>query len=331
MKGLERIKNAVRGDPVDQVPVWPFCMTFSAKYAGVPYRLFATDYKKHVEAQIRVADVFGFDGVTIDSDSYREASACGGEVVFPENDLPVMKTPAVQKAGEFDFKMPDIYSAPRIVDKIEGVRLCKEHYGDEKAVCGWIESPFQSAGTFYDLNSFMLDVAIEPDFISELMDFTLELGVKFARAQIEAGADIMGIGDAMASLISADMYKELVLPRTIKMVEGLKGRGALLKYHICGDATHILPFALDAGFDIVNIDHKVDLAGAIEVAADRICIKGNVDPVTVLLSGSVEDVRNSCREILAIAPRKFILSPGCEVPRDTPHENLHEMVRSCLP
>jgi len=300
MKGLERISRAVNGHPADRVPVWPFCMAFSAKYAHIPYSQFASDYKKLVEAQIRVTDDFGFDGVTIDSDAYREASALGAVIDFPEDSLPVMKNPVIQKAGGFHFKMPEISAAPRLVDKVEGVRLCKEYYGDEKAVCGWIESPFQSAGTLYDLNTFMVDVLLEKGFICELMDFSLELSIKFAEAQIEAGADIIGVGDAMASLISADMYREMVLPRTAKLAEALKKSGIVTKYHICGDATHILPFAVEAGFGIVNIDHKVDLQKAIDIADGRICIKGNIDPVGILLTGPAEDVSKRCLDILAI-------------------------------
>lgn len=59
-----------------------------------------------------------------------------------------------------------------------------------------IEAPLQNAGIMYDLNEFMMDFYEEPEFIKELLEFSTELGVKFALEQAKAGADIIGIGDA---------------------------------------------------------------------------------------------------------------------------------------
>ena len=49
----------------------------------------------------------------------------------------------------------------------------------------------------------MVDFIDDPAFIAELFDFTVTLGLRFAKLQIEAGADIIGVGDAAASLAGA--------------------------------------------------------------------------------------------------------------------------------
>lgn len=55
--------------------------------------------------------------------------------------------------------------------------------------------------------------------------------------RVEAGADIIGIGDAVASLISADMYERLVMPHEKQIIEAVHGLGARVKLHICGTST----------------------------------------------------------------------------------------------
>ncbi|HHV13475.1 MAG TPA: hypothetical protein GXX75_24685 [Clostridiales bacterium] len=327
MKGLERINNAIAGRKVDKTPIWPFVMAFSAKYAKVIYREFATDYKSLAKAQIITADAFGLDAVTVDSDAYREASACGAILDFPEDGLPVIVKHAITDKTKFAFKMPDISKSPRLIDKVEGIRYLKNHYKDEKAVVGWIESPLQSAAMLYDINEFMVDLFEEPEFVEELLEFASEIGIAFALEQAKAGADIIGIGDATASMISPNLYETIVYPYTKKVVDGIRKKSDVkLKYHICGDAKHILPYAKELQFDLVNIDYKIDAREAFDLVGDSICIKGNIDPVGILKDGTPELIRQEVLKLKSLNKAKFILSAGCEVARDTPIENMKAFV-----
>ena len=329
MNGYERIQAAVAGKPTDRTPVWPFVMMFAAKYAGIPYGKFASDYRACAQALIRVAEDFDLDAITVDSDAYREATACGAELRFPEDDLPVVVRNAITDRDSFRLTQPVIENSPRLVDKIEGVRAVKAHFGKEKAVAGWIEAPLQSAGTLYAMDDFMSDIIEEPEFMEDLTAFTTELGIRFATEQVKAGADIIGIGDAMASLVSPGLYRERFLPSTKALVQGIRARcpNVLLKYHICGNAAHLLPMVAETGFDIVNIDYVVDMDRAFEAVGDSVCVKGNLNPVTLLTAKDPMEIRRAVEPLLAPRRRHFILSPGCEVPRDTPPENLMTLVR----
>ena len=183
MTGLERIMNAIDGKEVDKTPVWPFVMAFSAKYANIPYSKFATDYKSLAKAQIKTAEDFGLDAVTVDSDAYREASAFGSILEYQEDDLPIIVKHAITDKTRFSFKIPDIGSSERLVDKIEGIRYLKKYYQNQKAVVGWVESPLQSAAMLYDLTEFMMDLYAEPEFTKELIEFVTEFEIKFALEQ----------------------------------------------------------------------------------------------------------------------------------------------------
>lgn len=328
MTGYQRIMNAIRGQQVDQTPVWPFVMMFAANYTSTPYGKFSSDYREMAASLIRTAQDFQLDAVTVDSDAYREASACGAVLDFPEDGLPIVRKNAIEDRSAFRFPYIRIEEAERLMDKIEGVSAVKRYFGEEKAVCGWVEAPLQCAGTLYGMEDYLSDIFEEPEFIKDLLEYVTEMNIRFARLQVEAGADIIGIGDAMATLVSPSIYEEYFLPYTRRLVQEIKkDHDVMLKYHICGNSGHLLRFAEEIGFDIVNIDYLVDYPSAVEAVHGNICLKGNMNPVT-LLRQSPEVITEEARKLLDVGYERFILSPGCEVGRDTPWENMHAFVNS---
>jgi uroporphyrinogen-III decarboxylase len=53
---------------------------------------------------------------------------------------------------------------------------------------------------------------------------------------------------------------------------------------------------------------------------------GNVNPVAVLRDGSRDEVTTAVAECHRQAGPRFIVGAGCEVPPDTPDDNLRAMV-----
>lgn len=119
------------------------------------------------------------------------------------------------------------------------------------------------------------------------------------------------------------MYREFALPYQKKIVEAVHAAGGRTKLHICGNTTAVLPYMIETGTDIVDLDWMVDLRRAKEIIGGRnTVISGNYDPVAVLLQGTPGSVRESVLACRAAVPSNYISSAGCEVPRDTPPENL---------
>ncbi|MDW7675221.1 MAG: uroporphyrinogen decarboxylase family protein [Bacillota bacterium] len=328
MNSYERVLAALSMQPVDRTPVCPFVMAFAAKFAQVPYGSYCTDYRKMAQAQMAVVERFGYDIVTADTDAYREAEACGALIEFPQDDLPIEKKQAiVDKKDLLKLKLPVIQDSVRLADKVAGVAELNRLGGGEVPVLGWIEGPYQSAAIMRGLTEFMMDSVEDESFVNELLQFTTELAINFGVAQAEAGAHIIGIGDAVASLISPRNYESYVLSHTKRVVEALQSKGAKVKYHICGDASHLLDYIKELGVDLVNIDSKVDLATA-RSTLSNVCIKGNLNPSDILLKGSEAKVLTEAKKCIEIGGLGYMLSPGCEVPKDTPQENFNALVRA---
>ena len=215
---------------------------------------------------------------------------------------------------------PDPWDGPLMRDRLNAIRLFKRER-PEVTVLGWVEGCFAQAATFRGLNQLMMDLVLEPEGVWELMDFCLPMETAFARAQVEAGADIIGIGDSAASLVRRDHYAEFILPYEHKLIEAIHGMGAPTKLHICGDITRLLPDMATIPVRMVDVDWMVDLKEVRAVLGPDVCLWGNFDPVRVLLRGTPDHVREACRRCIRESGPRYVLSAGCEVPPDTPAEN----------
>jgi hypothetical protein len=145
---------------------------------------------------------------------------------------------------------------------VKGIALLKERLGRDKIVEGWIEGPCGGSADLRGLNTLMFDFFDDAGFVRDLFDYVLEVGMGFARAQVEAGADVIGIGDPAASLVGPKIYREFVWPYERKMVEGLHALGARVRLHICGNTRPILERLGQLGCEIIDLDSMVPIAEA---------------------------------------------------------------------
>lgn len=114
-----------------------------------------------------------------------------------------------------------------------------------------------------------------------LLDKCTETAKDFAKAQIEAGCDVIGIGDAICSQIDPFTYDTFVKERHREIIAFIHANGARTKMHICGDITHLLPSIKEIGTDILDLDYSVDITHARSVAGDKTILCGNIDPVWI--------------------------------------------------
>jgi MtaA/CmuA family methyltransferase len=326
--GRERILAMIEGRTVDRLPLMPITMMFAADRIGVKYRDYATDYRVLAEAQIRTAEEFDFDYVSCISDPAREAADCGATVVYFEDQPPAIDETRARLADKTQLaglKVPDPLGGGRMHDRVRAAALLKERAGKEKLVEGWIEGPMAEAADLRGINTVMLDLYDDPPFVHDLFAFVIEMELRFAKAQVEAGADLIGVGDAAASLIGPRFYDESVWPYEKKLVDGIHAMGARVRLHICGNTRRLLEGMGRLGCEIVDLDFLAPLAeGREKMGADQVLL-GNIDPVRVLRNGSPEYVAEAIAACHREAGPRYIVGAGCEVPRDTPPENLRAL------
>jgi len=325
MNSRERIFNLFKGGQTDHLSLMPITMQFATDSIGKKYKEYATDHRILVEGQLKVAEVFDIDHVSVISDPAREAADCGASILYAEDSPPAIDNQnnlLADKTKLVSLKMPDVLSGGRMQDRVEGVALFKEKVGNDKIIEGWIEGPCAEGADLRGINALMMDFFDDTAFVRDLFEFVIEMELNFAKFQIEAGVDIMGMGDAAASLIGPQLYEEFVWPYEKRLIDGVHELGAAVRLHICGNTRDILDGIGRLGCEIVDLDYMVPVSQAREKMGQSQIICGNIDPVAVLQDSTPDQIHQAVEQCHKEAGSNFIVGAGCEVTRNTAPENL---------
>lgn len=332
MTGRELTLAAIAGTPHPRIPVAQHNFPFCVRHAGISMDTFRDDPQAAAEALAKTAHDFDYDCIIIDFDTCTLAEAMGSELVFPKDEPARVARFALDRLDDVErLRIPDPQSDGRLPRWLETTRILRRIVGNERAIMGRADQgPFGLLFQLRESESLLRDlIKADPALIDRGLEICTEAGVRFARAQIEAGADLTSIGDSAAgeSVVSPRHYARFAQPYERQYKEAA-GPSVPLALHICGKTDHILEGMIDTGCEVLELDHLNHLERSIAAAADRTCIWGNIDPSAVLAHGSAGDVSEACRTVLEIARArtwKFALCPGCVVNANTPPENLAAM------
>lgn len=328
MNGRERVLAHLAGQPVDRLPLMPITMMFAARQGGVKYGEYAKDHRVLVEAQLRTAERFDFDYVSCISDPAREAADCGAAVHYFDDQPPALIEDQARLADKTELarlKVPDPLAGGRMLDRVQAAALLKERAAGQRLVEGWIEGPCAEGADLRGINNLMTDFFDDAAFVRDLFEFAIEMELRFARAQVEAGADLIGVGDAAASLVGPQIYEEFVWPYEKRLVDGLRALGTRVRLHICGNTRRILGGMGRLGCEIVDLDYPAPLAEARAQMGPEQVLLGNLNPVKGLRDGTPESILAALAECHRAAGPRYIVGAGCEIPRDTPEANVQAL------
>jgi MtaA/CmuA family methyltransferase len=328
MNGHDRILALVAGQPIDCLPQRPITMMFAADQFGVPYGRYARDYRVMVDAQLHVAEKFDFDYVSVISDPAREAADCGAVVQYFDDQPPAIdenRALLADKSVLATLATPDPLGGGRMHDRVRAVDGFRQRVGGQKLIEGWIEGPCAEGADLRGINRLMIDFMDDPAFVHDLFEFVAEMELRFAKAQIEAGADMIGLGDAAASLVGPRIYEELVWPYEKKIVDALHAMGTRVRLHICGNTRRILGGIGRLGCDLIDLDWMVPMVQARAEIGPQPVLTGNLDPVKAIRSGTPDSITAAVAQCHADAGGRYIVAAGCEVCRDTPEVNVRAL------
>ncbi len=313
---------------MDFLPRLPILMHFATHHIGCNYRQFVTDYNVLVKAnEICIRD-FGYDQWSTISDPFRETSGFGAVLEYPEDAVPRCPNPPLRDDTDFTkLPVPDPYQAPRMLDRILAVREMRNRVKNEYSVMGWVEGPAAESADLRGVTEFLTDLLIQPEYVNDLMSFCVDTAINFALAQLKEGADTIGIGDAIASQVSPETYRELIFPHEHRLMKAIKDAGGFVRLHICGNTRHLLPYWKELPCDIFDLDWFVPLKEAREILGDKAVLVTNLDPVREVMESSPDVIYAKNVELYKEVGPPLMIGAGCEIPGDTPYENLKALCK----
>lgn len=323
MNSKERLDKFVNGEAVDRKPNLTIVGSVVTQYTGIGVDEYCKDYQKMAEAAVKCAEDAGLDYVQIASDLQRTAEGYGSELEFYTDRLPTVKKYALDdilKVEELKpLKTKDI---PRLYDLVKAANYAIEHCDDiyPMVIC---EGPVTICGNIRGVEDFLVDLYDEPEACEKLLELATATTLDFLDELAAVGVKYVYVPDPVASLLSPSSYEEFVLDLHKKIYAHMEELGITGRLHMCGNTEALLPYTSTCGAKIIDIDHAVDYAKAIELTEGRCILNGNIDPVEDVYSS---DAKHTYDAIMTLGQKftgpKCMFMPGCELPTATKLENL---------
>jgi uroporphyrinogen decarboxylase len=326
----ERFGLLVIDEPQDRVPVFPLVTAHAVRVANLSVRDYYTDGTAMARSQLVAQEAYGVDFMSLFSEVGLVAEALGSEFEYPEDDLPLLAKPKWTEVTKLDDRVADPLTDGRLRVYLDAVTYAYEARGDTVPILAYVPAPFTTAQQLVDQEAFLLGLLTEPDRVHELLAYTTRSILRFCRAIIGAGGlPILVDPLASGSVISAEHYREFALPSEAEVVRYLHRYDLDVVLHICGDTRATIGMMPETGADLLSID-RIDVAGAIAGAGQTCRIIGNYDTSSILLSDPQTIEREVAEMVTAgrSCPKGFVAGTGCEVPLETPPENVRAFVRA---
>ena len=169
-------------------------------------------------------EILGFDAIMPEFSVQQEAAALGCEMDWGSPSMmPDAKTHPFQRVE--DLEVPEnILEKPSMKVVLEALSILRRQYGDEVAIIGKVMGPWTISYHMAGTENFLLWSATEPDKVRRFLEELKEVTVLFAKAQFQAGADVVVLADhATGDLVSPKTYAHSFSPSTKKWWSGSAG------------------------------------------------------------------------------------------------------------
>ena len=152
------------------------------------------------------------------------------------------------------------------------------------------------------------------DASKELLDMLTTVVIEYMSQQVENGAHMLQLFEAMGMMIEEKEFYEFAMPCLEKIATELKSKYPDVPLMVFSRGASFANEELSKlGYDVVTIDGSVDRATARDVVGGRTGLQGNYDPAELIEANgkTTETVRETVKELLeALGPQRLIANLG---------------------
>jgi len=236
-----------------------------------------------------------------------------------------------------DYPWPDMDDPTRVAHVRDQARRLAEE--GRYAVMGtpWLLFPLERACGLQGMDTFLLNLAVRPDFARSMLEKNLQLCKRLMGHFLrEAGEylDLIKIGDDLGTqeslLISPDMYREILKPVHAELIAYIKDRtAARVFFHTDGDVYPLIPDLIEIGVDVLNpvqtsAGQMADLERLKREFGRDLVFCGGIDTHQYLPHGTPGEVEQEVRRVIGILGPGggYLVSAVHTIMNDVPPENI---------
>ena len=324
--------RACRLEPVERTPVW-FMRQAGRSLPGYReirkrFSLFEVCRQPELCAEVTLepVHVHGVDAAVMFADIMLPVLGMGVDVELVEGVGPVIERPIETMADVERLRVPEPQEAVPFV--LEAARLVRAELEPERALVGFCGGPFTVAGYLVEGRPTREFVRTKrrmygaPEVWHALLEKLTETSIRYLRAKVDAGADVVQLFDSWVGALSRDDYLEFVAPYSARILAAVD----VPTIHFGTGTAHLLEAMTETGGDVIGLDWRVPLGEAWELVGHDRGVQGNLDPA--LLRGPFERAERAAIGILEAAGGRpgHVFNLGHGVLPDTDPADLGRLV-----
>lgn len=325
MTSLNRLLTTLQFEEPDRVPLFLLLTMHGAKELGLSIKEYFSKAENVAEGQLRLRAKYRNDCIFPFFYAAIEIEAWGGEVIFFEDGPPNSGTPFIRKPEDIKF-----LESPRIADSVplqrvlKATRLLKEKIGDDAPIIGVVISPFSVPVMQMGYDKYIELIYENPELFERLMKINEEFCIKWANAQLEAGATAICYFDPVSSTTNTprELYLKTgfkVAKRTLARIKGPTATGLA-----SGRCLPIVQDIAKTGTAIISASSLEDLTEVKRACQGKVSVLGALNGIEMCRWNPVEAEAAVKHDIAAAGPGGgFILSDNHgEIPWQVSEETL---------
>lgn len=193
-------------------------------------------------------------------------------------------------------------------------------------VIGNLTGPVSTASSVMEPVMFYKELRKKREEAHEFMQFVTDEIIVFAKAQIEAGADVIAISDPSGTgeILGPKLFEEFTVKYLNQIIDAVEEvvQGTIV--HICGQMKNVYPQADKIHSDVLSFDSCVAMSEAKNSLNSRV-LMGNVSTWT-LEFGKPEDVKRLAAGCWRNGAD--IISPACGLGTKSPLANIQAILQA---
>ncbi|HOV72329.1 MAG TPA: uroporphyrinogen decarboxylase family protein [Candidatus Hydrogenedentes bacterium] len=188
-------------------------------------------------------------------------------------------------------------------------------------------------------DNMLLDPLVNENDFFYLQDIVLGFALGMIDEWLRRGVDGVFFSDDWGSqrglLINPDDWRRYWKPAYEQLFGRVRGGGAHVWMHLCGDIRAILPDLIELGLDVLN-PVQPQAMSIRELARDfggNVCFNGGVDVQGVLVAGTPAEVRAHVCELMNVFARSdggYVLTTSHGIMPETPLDNIIALYETAL-
>lgn len=290
MNGIERVLAVLNHEIPDRIPTfeWVIHPNVAEKAAGT-------------RDIIEFVSKMDIDGIAIRPDNAmvqineKEMRDEWGIIRAIDDEYPTPLRFPVETLEDFvSLKVPD----PNAPHRYDSIKKALAVFGNERCVVGRVRDVVSQPRDLMGFENYLMCFYEDEELIQRMMEMCVDFAEGICENLRDLGVKVIVVGDDIANnnslLMSPTMYVEQIHPYFTRLVQNAKRMGLKVIKHSDGDLNAVLGELVESGIDCLD---PIDVRGHMDMAAikqkygEKIALKGNVDCVETLVSGSEKQIR----------------------------------------